>query len=151
MLLLISGRKWGEWETILQLMYLSWAEDHKETILLLCDPGLILFEAWYLFPSTCAMKFRCFSLVLLPQYAVAFHERKNNGTGIYTGSPCALVCQSSRAAAATAFYCKVKITAPFGPWLKYNGSYPYNRCSIGLWLPDIGSVERCCGYRLLQQ
>jgi hypothetical protein len=57
------------------------------------------------------MKFRRFSLVLLPAYTVAFHERKNNGTGKYTGSPCALICQSSRADAATSFYCNVKITA----------------------------------------
>jgi len=42
-------------------------------------------------PAPAVMKSICFSLVVVAQCAVASYVRRDNGTGNYTGSPCAVV------------------------------------------------------------
>ncbi|KAE9375497.1 hypothetical protein N431DRAFT_463579 [Stipitochalara longipes BDJ] len=50
------------------------------------------------------MKFQCLLFALLAQYTVASNAGRDDGAGNFIGSPCAIVSQSSKVAAATAFY-----------------------------------------------
>lgn len=50
------------------------------------------------------MKSRYLSFAVFAHCAVAANFRSDRGAGTYTGSPCAIVSQSSKAAAATEFY-----------------------------------------------
>lgn len=110
MLLLVCARWWGDFEKPCHRQRIG-AEKRtiKNNHSAIVWPGFnfvwrLLVPSAHFLCNEVPMLF----VVLVPQCAVAVHEGRNNGTGNYTGSPCALVSQSSRAAVAAEFYWREK-------------------------------------------